>query len=134
MTSPQPLPKRVLHRLRSSASYFHLQHPLLPHLPVTSILPSIFPATKYFKRQFLRKMQKMQLALLLFIVCRKFPSSLILCNTSSFLTRSLQLCFSSTMFQNFPDTSVLLSAVSTFQHHTWRNRDNLKEFYKSTTM
>jgi hypothetical protein len=69
MTGPQPLPKRVLHRLRTSflfpspASSLFLKviycslH-LLPHLPFTYIFPSIFPATKYFKRQFLRKMRK----------------------------------------------------------------------------
>jgi len=49
-TGPQHLPKRVLHRLRSSASSFNLYYPLvslrsssrclrfLPRLPVTSIL------------------------------------------------------------------------------------------------
>jgi hypothetical protein len=52
-TGPQPLPKRVLHRVRSSASYFSFQYllvplrsssrclHLLPRLPVTYILPSI---------------------------------------------------------------------------------------------
>ena len=55
-TGPQPLPKPVLHTVRSSASSFNLYYPpvslrsssscLRPllHLPVTSILPSIFPS------------------------------------------------------------------------------------------
>jgi len=47
---PQPLPQRVLHTVRSSASFFSFQDPLVslksssclrlfPHPPVTSILP-----------------------------------------------------------------------------------------------
>jgi len=55
-TGPQPLPKRVLHRVRSSASCFSVQSllvslkssssclRLLPCLSVTSIIPSIFPS------------------------------------------------------------------------------------------
>ena len=46
---------------------------------------------------------KIQLAFLLFIVCTIFLSSLTLCNTSSFLTRSMQLI------------SIIL------QHHTAKN-------------
>jgi hypothetical protein len=67
-TSPWPLPKRVLHRVRSSASSFDVQYllfslssyhrclRLLPRLPVTYILPSIFPSMTCFRRQFLHKM------------------------------------------------------------------------------
>jgi hypothetical protein len=52
---PRPLSKRVLHTVRASASSFILQHPLfsltsfssclrlLSHVPVTSVLPSVFP-------------------------------------------------------------------------------------------
>jgi hypothetical protein len=46
---------------------------------------------------------------------------LTLCNTFSFLTRSVQmisLSFSSTTLQNFPDISDLLFEVSKFQHPT----------------
>ena len=62
-TVPQTLPQPVLHRLRSSASSFNLQYPLfslkstssclplLPRLPVTSILPSVFPSTTYCIRR-----------------------------------------------------------------------------------
>ena len=66
-TGPQPLPNRVLCRMRSSASFFNSQHRLfslrlsssclrlLPRL-VTCILPSIFPSVTCFRRLFLRKM------------------------------------------------------------------------------
>ena len=66
-TGPQPLPKRLLHRVRSNASSFSLQYPfslrsfnsclcLFPRLPVTSILPYIFPPITCFRRQFLCKL------------------------------------------------------------------------------
>jgi hypothetical protein len=67
-TIPQILPKRVLHTVRSSASSFSFQYPilslrsfiscllLLSCLSVTSILPSIFHSITCFRRQFLRKM------------------------------------------------------------------------------
>jgi len=57
---PQPLTKRVPNTARSSASYFNYQDPLfslvssssflrlLPHLPATCILPSIFPSIACF--------------------------------------------------------------------------------------
>jgi predicted CDP-diglyceride synthetase/phosphatidate cytidylyltransferase len=103
---PWPIPKRVLHRVRSSASSFNIQYiffslkssnsclRLLPRLSVIYILPSCFPSITCFRRQFLRKMWPIQLAFLLFIVCTIFLCSLTLCNTSSFLTRSVQLIFS----------------------------------------
>jgi hypothetical protein len=62
-TGPQPPPKRVLHRVQSSASSFNVQYPLfslrssssclhlLPRLHVTSILPTIFPPATCFRRQ-----------------------------------------------------------------------------------
>ena len=55
-TGPKPLPKRALHIVRSRASSFKWEYPLLPlrssssflrllpRLPVTSILPLIFPS------------------------------------------------------------------------------------------
>jgi hypothetical protein len=93
-TGPLPLPKRVLLRVRSSASSFNFQYllfslrlsssclRLLLLLSVTSILPSIYPSVTCFKMQFLSKMWQIQLAFLLFIVCRIFLSSLTLYNTS----------------------------------------------------
>ena len=125
-TGPQSLPKRVLPRKRSSAFSFSFQYSpfslrssnsglrLLPLLPVTSVLPSIFPSIKYFRRQFLRKMWPIQLALLLFVVFRISLSILTLCNTSTFPTRSVQLIISirpSTTFRNFPGISYLIFEI-----------------------
>jgi len=101
-----PLSKWVLHELWSSASAFNFQYPfftlksrssylrLCHPLPVTSILPYIFPSITCFRRQFLCKMWPIQVAFLICIVCRSFLSSLTVCNISSFLTQSLQLIFS----------------------------------------
>jgi hypothetical protein len=67
-TGPQPLPKRFLHLMRSRASSFKWEYPLLsprsssnflrllPRLLVTSICPCIFPSITCFRWQFLRKM------------------------------------------------------------------------------
>jgi len=64
-TGPLPLLERVLHTVRSSASYLNFQYPfsslksssgcshLLPLLPVTSILPSILPSIMRFRSLFL---------------------------------------------------------------------------------
>ena len=69
---------------RSSASSFNLNHflfflrpcnsclRLLPRLPLSSILPSMFPTITCFRSRFLRKMWPIQLAFLPFIVCRAF--------------------------------------------------------------
>jgi hypothetical protein len=66
-TGPQPLPKRFLHLMRSRASSFKVEYPLLsprsssnflrllPRLLVTSIRPFIYPSITAFRRQFLRK-------------------------------------------------------------------------------
>ena len=68
--------KPVLHKERSSPSTFNLQYPLvflrssssclcpLPHIPITSILPSIFSTITRFRRQFQHKMWPIQLAFL----------------------------------------------------------------------
>jgi len=65
-TGPQPLPKLILHKVRSSASFFNSQYPLvslmpsssclplLPRIPFTLFLPSIFPSIMCFRTQFLR--------------------------------------------------------------------------------
>jgi hypothetical protein len=97
-TGPQPFSKPVLYRTRSSASSFNWQYPLfylrpsssnlrlLPRLPISSNLPSVFPSITCFTRQFPRKMLPIQLACLLFTVCRIFLSFLAQCTTSSFVT------------------------------------------------
>ena len=88
--------------MRSSASSFNFRYlipslrtfynclPLLPCLPVISILPSVFRSVTYLSRQLLHKISPIQLALLVLVVRMIFLSSLTLCNTS-FLTRSVQL-------------------------------------------
>ena len=106
MTGPIPPPKRSLHILRSKASSFKWEYPLLslrssssflrllPHLLVTYISPFIFPSIPCRIRQFLRSMWPIQLALRFLISCRIFLCSLTVSNTSSFLTWSFQLIFS----------------------------------------
>ena len=81
-TGPEPLPKRFLHIVRSRASSFNWQYPLLslrssisflrllPRLLVTSICPFIFPSITCCRRQFLRKMWPIQLAFRYLISCR----------------------------------------------------------------
>ena len=83
-TDPKPLPKRFLHIVRSRASSFNWQYPLLslrssssflrllPRLLVTSIYPFIFPSITCCRRQFLRKMWPIQLSFRFLISCRIF--------------------------------------------------------------
>jgi hypothetical protein len=85
---PQPFPKPFLHIMRSTASSFNFKYHLfslrwesswlllLLHLPVTSVLPSIFPSITCFRRQFLCRVR------LLFNVCRILLSAWTLDNTS----------------------------------------------------
>jgi hypothetical protein len=78
-TGPQPLPKRFLHLTRSRASSFKSEYPLLSprsssnflRLLVTSFCPCIFPSITSFRRQFLRKIWPIQLALLDLIYLKK---------------------------------------------------------------
>ena len=128
-TSPKSLPKRALHLVRSRASSFKWEHPLLslgssssflrllPRLPVTSFLPFIFPSITRCRQQFLRKMWPIPLAFRFRISCRIFLCSLTLSNTSSFLTWSVQLIFSILLqhhIPNFPGVSHLLPETSKF--------------------
>ena len=95
MTGPKPLSKRFLHIVRSRASSFNRQYPLLsltssssflrllPRLLVTSICSFIFPSITCCRRQFLRKMWPTQLAFRFLISCRIFLCSLTRSNTSS---------------------------------------------------
>ena len=83
-TSPQLLPQRVLHGVRSSASSFNFQYSLvslwqssicvrlLPRLPVTFIFPFISPSITCSRRQFIRKRRPITFVVLVFIVCRIF--------------------------------------------------------------
>jgi hypothetical protein len=98
----KPLPKRAVYILRSRASSFSWEYPLLslrlsssflhllPHLPFTSVPPFIFPSKTCCRRQFLHKIWPIQLAFRLLISCRIFLCSLTLSNPSSFLTWLVQ--------------------------------------------
>ena len=131
MTGPEPLPKWFLHIVRSRASSFNWQYPLLslrssssflcllPRLLPTSLCPFIFPSITCCRRQFLRKLWPIQLPFRFLISCRISLCSLTLSNTSSCLTWSVNWSspsFSSTTFQNFPGVSGLLPGASKFQH------------------
>ena len=72
---PFQVPMHYFFLLNSSRTCLHL----LPRLPVTSILPSIFPSVMCFRRQFLLKAWPIQLTFLLPIVRKFFPYSLTLC-------------------------------------------------------
>jgi hypothetical protein len=115
-------PKKVLHRVRSSASSLSLQYPLLSlrsfssclriltRLPVTSTLPSIFPSIPCFRRQFVRKIWPIQLAfLLLFHVGYSPPPWLYvtLLNFSHDLSNWSSPSFPSITFKIFPGISGL---------------------------
>jgi hypothetical protein len=89
-TGPKHLPMHTVHIVQSRASSFRCEYRLLslrssssflrllPRLPVTSIPHFIFPSITRRRRQFLRKMWPIQLALSLFISCRIFLCSLTL--------------------------------------------------------
>jgi hypothetical protein len=93
-TGPKLLPKPALLLVRSRASSFKWEYPLLslrssssflrllPRLPVTSIPPFILLSITRCRMQFLRKMWPIQLAFGLLISCRIFLCSLTLSNTA----------------------------------------------------
>jgi len=131
-TGPKPLPKRALHIVRSRASPFKWDYPLLslrssssflrllPRLTVTSIPHYIFPSITCCRRQFLRKMWPIQFTFRLRISCRIFLCSLTLSNTSYFSHDLSNWSFpssSNTTFQNFSCFSDLLPEASNFQRH-----------------
>ena len=115
MTDPKPLPKRFLHIVRTRASSFNWQCPLLslrssnsflrllPRLLFTSICPFIFPSTTCFRKQFLRKMWPIKLAFRFLISCRIFLCLLTvtLLHFSHDRSNWSSPSFSSTTFQNF---------------------------------
>jgi len=94
--------------------------PLQPRIPVTSILPSIFPSKTCFRRQFLQKMWPV-LQSSLFLLYVEYSSPLWLFVTPLHVLHdwySWSPSFYSTKFQNFPGISDLLSEIAKFQHHT----------------
>jgi hypothetical protein len=131
-TGPKLLPKQALHIVRSRASPFKLEYPLLSlrssssfvrlllRPPVTSILHFIFPSITYCRKQFLRKIWPIQLAFRLLISCRIFLCSLtlILRNCSHDQSNWSSPSFSSTTCHNFPGISDLLPKRFKFQHDT----------------
>ena len=129
-TGPKPPLKRFLHIVRSRASAFKWEYPilslrssssflrLLPRLLVTSFSPFIFPSITCFRRQFLHKMWPVQLVFCFLISCRIFHCSLTLSNHFSHDRSNWSSpSFSSTTFQNFPGISNLLPETSKFQHY-----------------
>ena len=126
LRSPCPLEKRVLQQVRSSASYFNFQHPLvslrlfssclrlLSRLPVTCIVPPNFTSITCFRRQFPHNLWTIQLSFRPFIICRIFFSSLTPCNTSLLhlshdRSNWSSPFFFSTTIQRFTDISYLFS-------------------------
>ena len=102
--------------LRSSNSCLHLAH-----LPITSIFPCTFPLMACCRKQFLHDMRPIQLVFLLFIVCRIFLSVLTVCNTSSFLTLSVQPILSVLLQHHISKLSVYFWSTfhnDQFQHLT----------------
>ena len=129
---PYLFPKRILHRVRWSASSFNFQNllfyfrlpssclRLLPRLSVTSTGPSIFPSITCFRRQFLHEMWPIKLTCFLCIVCRAFLSPLPLCNPYSFLTRSVEMIFSVRLQHHISKLSRYFWSTfrsDQFQHH-----------------
>ena len=76
------------------------------------LLPAILPSIKCFRSQLLCKMWSIQLAFLLFTVCRMFLSSLTLCDTSSFFTRSVQVIFSILLQHQISELSRISDLIS----------------------
>jgi hypothetical protein len=91
--STQLCPFTLNHTVRSRASCFKWQYPvlslmlsssflrLLLHLPVTSIPPFTFPSITCCRRQFLHKMWPIQLPFRVLIPCTIFLCTLTLSNT-----------------------------------------------------
>jgi hypothetical protein len=117
MSGPQPLPNRLLHSVRSGASSFNLQCPnfsltssrsclrLLPSLSVTSILPLYPSCNNLFQKAVPTQTVTNPVNLPFFVVCTIFLPSLTPCNTSSFLTRSVQLIFFSLFHHHISEIS-----------------------------
>jgi len=106
--------KRVLHRVRSSASCVNLQYSLfswrsfssclrlLPRLPDTSILHYIFPWISCFRRPFLPKMWPIRPSFCLLFVGYSCPPWLsIILHFLHDWSNWASLPFSSTTFKNF---------------------------------
>jgi hypothetical protein len=128
-TGPQPLPRRVLHRVRSSkTSSFNCKYPPFSLRSSTTCLSLlsrllftfIFLSVTCCRRQFLCMMWPIQLVFLISVVSRIFLSSLTLCNNHSFSHDRSKLSsrsFSSPSSQTFPGIFGLFSEMFKFQQH-----------------
>ena len=121
-TRPQPLSKRFIHRVRSSAVSFKFQYIFFSssriRLLLRRLVSSIFPSITCFTKQLGRKFCSVQLTFLRFTVCRIFLPSLTLCNTS-FFTRSFLLTYF-LLQRHISELSRYVCCtlrVFTFQHH-----------------
>jgi len=135
-TGPRPPPKRCLHIVRSRASSFKWEYPLLslrssssylrllPRLLATSISPFIFPSITCFRKQFLCKMCPTQLAFRFLISCRIFLCILTPSNTSSFLTWSVQLIFS----------ILLQHHISKLSRYFWSAARSVQDIFKQISL
>ena len=92
---PQPLPKLLLHRVRSSTLSFNFQY-LLSSLRSLSSCLRLLPRLQFFllpfhQQRFVEAVPTQNMtspvSLLSLFLCRMSIGYLILCNTSSFLTR-----------------------------------------------
>ena len=134
-TGSKPPPKRFLYKVRSRASSFKWEYPLLslrssssflrllPRLLVTSISPFIFHLITCFRRQFLRKIWSIQLAFRFLISCRIFLCSLTLSNTSSFLIWSVQLIFSILLQHHISKLSRYFWSAGIYVKQMWQLLD-----------
>jgi hypothetical protein len=108
-TGPQPLPKRVLHRVRSRASSFNFQRLSVSRMTSRSCLrllhrllfPSIFPSTKSFTMQ---------------LVLKTNPVSLPSCNSSMTLYNT---------YSRFHTIRSLTFSIL-HQHHILKNFKNYR--------
>ena len=121
-----PLPKPPLHRLPSGVSYFSLLYSVvylissssclrrLHLLPVTPVVPSIFPSITCVRRQFLHQLWPIQLVPLpfvLYVQCSFSPS------VYAVPLYSFQLIIS-ILPQSFPGIGLLFFDLSKFHSHT----------------
>ena len=116
-TGPKSFPHLVGHRVWCASS-LNFQYPrvffrsnssclrLLPHVPVTSSLPSALPSIKCSRRRFRRNCWPIQWAFFLFIVRRIFLSFLTLCCTYSFSHDLQNLKSSQVLLNYFPKCSI----------------------------
>ena len=125
------LRETVSTRARYSASFLNFQYIIISPRSFSSCLclllllsiPCILPSITCFTKKFLGKIWQLQLVFLHFFVCKKFLSSLTLCNISSFSHDRPNLSspsFSITTFQNFQGFRIYLRKcpiVNTIQNN-----------------